>query len=149
MGVAYQRSALYKRGISDPVSDDDPVIQWSGNSWHLRVLSGGLKIRAPIFRQSLREKTRWNLGNSAFGDGDPGEEFLVSVGAGDGRGDDAVPVAGELRGDEFADFLHGALVEQGIPDDAAAGDVLAAEFELRLDEADDGAAAFEHGEDGG
>jgi hypothetical protein len=41
------------------------------------------------------------------------------------------------------------LVECGVSNDAATGDVFPAELELRLDEADDRAAVFEHGEDGG
>ncbi len=89
------------------------------------------------------------MDDSRFRDGNPGEEFLVSIHAGDRGGDQAVPFASILSGNEVADFFDGLLVECRIADDAAAGDVFSTELELWLDEADDRAAVFEHGEDGG
>ena len=54
-----------------------------------------------------------------------------------------------LLGHEVADLVHRLLVQCRIANDAAAGDVFAAELELRLDQADERAAIFQHGENGG
>ena len=92
---------------------------------------------------------RCGVGDAGFRDGEPGKELLVSIHAGDRGGDQAVPFATVLGDDEMADFFDGLLVKSRVADDAATGDVFPAELELWLDEADDRAAVFEHGEDGG
>ncbi len=86
-----------------------------------------------IFLLDLASRGSWS---GCFRETDPREKFLISVHAGDGRRDDAFPGAGEFGGDEVADFFDGLFVEGGVAHDATAGDVLAAEFELRLDKAD-------------
>ena len=42
-----------------------------------------------------------------------------------------------LGGDEVANFFDGLLMEVRIADDSSARDVIAAQLELRLDQADD------------
>ena len=61
------------------------------------------------------------------------EEFAVALGAGDGRGND-VDVGGAERVEAGADTVNGELVRGGVADDAAFADVLAAGFELGLNE---------------
>jgi hypothetical protein len=63
------------------------------------------------------------------------EEFAIAFGAGDGGVDDVDACAMEFL-NARSDAIDGELVRCGIADDAAFSDVLAAGFELRLDEDD-------------
>jgi 3-deoxy-7-phosphoheptulonate synthase len=80
---------------------------------------------------------------------DPCQEFLVSIGPGDGRRDEPAPLADVFLGDEAPDFFDRLLMKGRIANDAALGDVLAAELELRLDEADDAPLPVQDWENGG
>ena len=80
---------------------------------------------------------------------DPCKELLVAIGASDRGRDEAAPGEAVFFGDEAADLFNRPLVELGIADDAALGDVLALELELGLDEGDDAPLFVEHGKDGG
>jgi len=84
-----------------------------------------------------------------MGDRDPSEKFLVTVHAGDRRGNEAAPFAVVAVDDKMADFVDGLQMEFWIPDDAAFSNVFAPKLKLRLDETDDGAAAFQHRKNSG
>ena len=57
-----------------------------------------------------------------------------------------MPCHAEGFGDKAADFFDGLDVELGVADDAAFGDVFAAEFELRFDQADHAAVLIQYRE---
>ena len=99
-------------------------------------------VPGPPKLHSLLEKTSF-LGDCLF-QTDPGEKFLISIGAGDGGRDDTAPCEAVIFGDKAADFFDGLGVEGGIADDATLGNVLTPEFELRLDQADHAAILIEH-----
>ena len=79
----------------------------------------------------------------------PSEKLLVSIGAGDGRRNEATPFEMMLRSDEITDFFDSPLMESGITNNSALGNILPLKLELWLDQTNHTALLFQYGKNGG
>ena len=83
-------------------------------------------------------------GSSGCFRADPGKKFLISVHPGNRRRNHSPPFHGVLFGDEATDFIDCLLVQRGIADDAAFGNVVALKLKLGFDQANHRSVLFQY-----